>query len=379
MANPIQIKLKRVVDNSYPILIGRDLFRSIAADLAKKPLGRNYAVITDSNVISLHGEKLLSELCLQGIDACALYFTAGESSKTPGVWLSLTAEMLRLGYARDSAIIALGGGVAGDLAGFVASSYMRGIPWIQIPTTLLAMADASIGGKVGIDLPAGKNLLGAFWQPKAVYADLACLKTLPHAHMLNGLAEVAKSALIKDTRLFSLLEKNGKSILKADNRVLVEAMKASLRVKGAVVEKDEFETLGLRKILNYGHTIGHALEALSGFQLLHGIAVALGMKAAARIAVEMNIMKYSEEVRQANLLSRLGFPGRVQAYLAKKINTPAGREKLFNYIFKDKKAQAGIVEMVLLSGIGRTESNGGRWTVPVDRLMIGQGLGAIVE
>lgn len=371
------MNLRRMVDDSYPIIAGDNLWGTIAGELAKRPLGKRYAVITDSVVMGLYGEKLLAALCDRGLDACAFYFPAGEASKNPKVWLSLANEMLRLGFVRDSLIISLGGGVVGDVAGFLASTYMRGIPWVQVPTTLLAMADASIGGKVGIDLPLGKNLLGAFCQPKAVYAGLDCLKTLPKTHLLNGMAEVVKAGLIRDPKLFALLEKKGKAILKLDGDALATAITRSLKVKAGVVEKDELETLGLRKILNYGHTIGHGLESLSGYQLLHGFAVAFGMRAAGRIAVESGFLKKADADRQDSLLSGLGFPSRLPAYLLKKIKSKPGRARFFNYLYKDKKSNSGQVEMVLLSGIGRVKSAGDKWTFPVGEDLISLGLEAI--
>ena len=374
----IKLDLKGKVDDSYQVMIGKNLWRMIADDLRKKPLGKRAVVITDSTVIDLYADKLLSALCDVGIDACALYFSAGESSKNPKVWLSLASEMLRLGYGRDSFIIALGGGVVGDVAGFLAASYMRGIPWVQVPTTLLAMADASVGGKVGIDLPLGKNLLGSFWQPKAVYADIDCLKTLPKAHLLNGMAEVVKSGLIKDAALFSILEKKGKEILKLKSDTLVKTVARSVKVKASVVEKDAHETLGIRKILNYGHTMGHGLETLSGYRLLHGFAVAFGMRAAGRIGVETGSLKKSELDRQNRLLKKLGFPARLPASLAILLKSGSGRSKFFSILANDKKVKSGKVEMVLLSGIGKVKQTGKEWTVPVDEKLINLGLEEIM-
>jgi len=374
----MNINLRRVVDNSYPIAIGRNILGRAAQSLAKNPLGKRYAVITDSVVIGLYRDKLLSELCRKNIDACALYFAAGEKSKNPKTWLSLVQEMLRMGYDRDACIIALGGGVVGDIAGFAAASFLRGIPWIQIPTTLLAMADASVGGKVGVDLQEGKNLLGAFWQPEAVYIDIDCLKTLPKIQLLNGLAEIVKAGLIRDPKLFSLLEDKAAALLSLKGDYLPRAIKAALKVKAEVVEKDERETLGERKILNYGHTIGHALEAMSGYKLLHGFAVALGMQSAARIAAEMGFLSWTDAARQNRLIAKMGFPSRVPRYLAKKLKAKSGRGQLFEYLFKDKKARSGKIEMVLLSRIGAVKRPAGNWTVAVDENLIDLGLEEIL-
>jgi len=374
----IKLNLQGKVDDSYQVMIGRNLWAAIAKDLAENPPGKKCVVITDSMVIDLYGEKILSALCDAGIDACALYFSAGEASKNPKTWLGLAHEMLRLGYGRDSFIIALGGGVVGDVAGFLASTYMRGIPWVQVPTTLLAMADASVGGKVGIDLPLGKNLLGAFHQPKAVYADIDCLKTLPRAHLLNGMAEVVKSSLIKDAALFFLLEKKGKEIVKLKGDAIAKTLARSVKVKATVVEKDAHETLGLRKILNYGHTMGHGLETLSNYRLLHGFAIAFGMRAAGRIAVEAGFLKKSDLDRQNRLLKKLGFPSRLPARLAVLLKSKSGRSKFFIILARDKKAKSGRVEMVLLSGIGRVKHSGKEWTVPVGEKFIALGLEEIM-
>jgi len=375
----IKIRLRRMVDDSYPIIIGKGVLAELAIRLKRNPLADRYALISDSVVARLYGGNLKRRLQDQGLKVDLFSFRAGERNKNQKVWQGLTERMLRLGLGRDSGVIALGGGVAGDLAGFVAATYLRGIPLIQVPTSLLAMVDASIGGKVAIDLPAGKNLLGAFWQPKAVYVDLACLRTLPGKHLLNGTAEVVKSGLIADPALFRLMESRGEKLLKRDGKILLETIQRSLRVKAGIVEQDERETLGLRKILNYGHTLGHALEALSGFQLLHGFAVALGMRCAGRISVEMGFLKKSDAQRQNRLLSRLGFPAQIPDRLAKKLKTRTGRKEFFGYLSKDKKVKAGRMEMVLLEGIGKVKEQKGSWTVPVEEELIALALEEIMR
>jgi len=374
-----RIKLRRQIDDSYPVIIDQTVFQRIAQDLKTSPLGRKYAVITDSRVVDLYGSKLSAALCERGIDACSLYFKEGERSKNPEVWLKLTQGLLDMGFNRNDCIIALGGGVAGDLAGFVAATYMRGIPWVQVPTSLLAMADASIGGKVGIDLHSGKNLAGAFWQPKAVYIGLECLKTLPKPHRLNGMAEIVKSGLVRDPELFHLLERSGRDMLMGKTDALLRAMTRALKVKAAVVERDEREISGERKILNYGHTIGHGLEAVSGYRLLHGFAVALGMRAAARIAQEMGFLSEHDRLRQNELLDALGFPAVLPRTMSPKIPTGSGWDKFFSLVLKDKKARAGMVEMVLLSGIGKVKKSCGQWTVPVGEHMLRLGIEEILE
>ena len=370
----LKVRLRRERDGSYPIVIGSGIFPALARELKRQPLGSGYAIISDATVARLHGPRLLSALRAHKLKARLLTFPAGEKSKNPKVWLALIGRMLEAGLGRDAAVIALGGGVTGDLAGFAAASYLRGVPFIQVPTSLLAMVDASIGGKVGLDLAQGKNLVGAFWQPKAVYVDLDCLKTLPPLHLQNGLAEVVKSAMIADAELYELLDNHTDIVEAPDPRILLQMIKRSLRVKATVVEKDELETLGLRKILNYGHTIGHALEALSNYRLLHGFAIALGMQAAARIAMDMGFLHMGDYDRQNLLLCTLGFPLQMPARLSARLKTREGKAQFFAYLFKDKKVKAGRVEMVLLRGIGRVKKFEDNWTVPVSAEMIEAGL-----
>jgi len=379
MYERIIVRLKSYQDDSYPLIIGERVFPRIAEELTRNPLGDSYAIIADSNVARLYGENFKRMMRDKNLRAFLLSFPAGEKSKTVKVWQSLIEKMLKSGLGRDSCVIALGGGVTGDLAGFVSASYLRGIPFIQVPTSLLAMLDASIGGKVGIDLPSGKNLIGAFFQPKAVYIDLTFLETLPKIHLLNGMAEAVKSGLIADRALFAMIEKKGNECLKLNLEILRKVIKRALLVKAGVVEQDEMETLGLRKILNYGHTIGHSLEALSGYQLLHGFAVSLGMRASARISVEMGFLKEIDAQRQNKVLDSLGFPGKIPGRLCKIIKTSSGKTRFFDYLTQDKKVRSGQLEMVLLSEIGRVKRFDNSWTVPVSKQMIELGLKEILE
>jgi len=379
MMEKLEIRLKKERDDSYPVLIGQGLFSELGQWLKKNSLAKKYVIISDSRVSALFGEELLSELNESGIDADMLIFPEGEKSKNPKVWQSLIENMLKLNIGRDGGVIALGGGVVGDLAGFVSASYLRGIPWIQVPTTLLAMVDASIGGKVGIDLKAGKNLVGAFWQPKAVFIDLGTLRTLSKKQLLNGMAEVVKAGLIRDKALFLLLEREGEKIFAQGNKALKEAIIRSIRVKAEVVERDEREVLGERKILNYGHTIGHSLEALTGYELLHGIAVSLGMRVAGRVALELGILAKEDYIRQNKLLDDFGFPPIISAELGKKLKTKIGREKFFEFLYKDKKIRGGKLEMVLLSEIGKVASSAEDWTISVSRQVIEEGLREILR
>ena len=375
----LEIRLKKERDDSYPVLIGKGLFSELGQWLKKNSLAKRYVIISDSRVSGLFGEELFSELDRSEIKADMLIFPDGEKSKNQKVWQSLIENMLQLNLGRDSAVIALGGGVVGDLAGFVSASYLRGIPWIQVPTTLLAMVDASIGGKVGIDLQRGKNLVGAFWQPKAVFIDLGTLKTLSRRQLLNGMAEIVKAGLIRDEALFLLLEREGKRIFVQGNQALKKAIIRSIRVKAEVVERDELEVFGERKVLNYGHTIGHSLEALTGYQLLHGFAVSLGMRVSGRVAVELGILSEKDYQRQNKLLDALGFPSVVSDELGKMLKAKTGREKFFEFLYKDKKVRGGKLQMVLLSEIGKVASSGQAWTISVSREVIEQGLKEILR
>ncbi len=370
----IRVKLRRMVDSSYPIIIGEKIFPDLARMLQESKLADRYALITDSAVAGLYGKELSSALRSRGLRVDLLEFPAGERNKNQRVWLSLARRMLKLGLGRDCAVIALGGGVAGDLAGLVAATYLRGVPLVQVPTSLLAMVDASIGGKVAVDLPAGKNLLGAFWQPKSVYVDLNCLRTLPQKHLSNGMAEAVKSGLIADAVLFRLIELKGEECLGRDLKTLRQVIRRSLKVKAGAVELDERETSGLRKILNYGHTFGHGLEALSGYRLLHGGAIALGMRAAGKISTELGYLSEADAARQDQILARLGFPARAPGFLRKILNRKSGLEEFFGYLSRDKKVKSGRVEMVLLEGIGRVKRVNGGWTVPVTEELLAAGL-----
>jgi 3-dehydroquinate synthase len=278
--------------------------------------------------------------------------------------------MLSAGFGRDSAVIALGGGVTGDLAGFVSATYMRGIPYIQVPTTLLAMVDSSIGGKTGIDVGAGKNLIGAFHQPVAVFIDPQLLSTLPKKHIRNGMAELAKHAVIADERFFSFLEENLEHIFELDEDMLEKALKRSCEIKAEVVEKDEREA-GLRQILNYGHTIGHAIEKLSGYKILHGEAVAVGMMVEGLISCEMGYMEVAELQRQNKLLRKLGFSPRI-----------LGRFKVDDIISAmrtDKKVREGKMKMVLPRRIGEMASSQGEWSHPVRKNILVRAITRISE
>jgi 3-dehydroquinate synthase len=278
----IRVPLVERRDASYDIRIGRGLLGELPALLAAQPAAR-CAVISDSHVGKLYGERVVAEL--QGADVRAelITFPAGEWNKTRETWSALSDRLLAARFGRDGVVLALGGGVVGDVAGFVAATYLRGVPWVQVPTTLLAMIDSSIGGKTGVDVVQGKNLLGAFHQPRLVVADLDVLATLPGPQLVAGMAEAIKHGVIADADYCDLLAREQPAIVARDLAALERVVVRSVEVKAEVVSADERET-GRRAVLNFGHTVGHAVEATSGYALLHGEAVASGVRARRRAA-----------------------------------------------------------------------------------------------
>src|SRR5436309_595603 len=281
MLSTLHVNLDHRVDDSYAILIGVNP-GGIVGDIRRTFWGVRKFVITDSNVGALYGKEFLR--ALRQPREYLLSIPAGEKSKNRRIKERIEDRILSLGVTRDSLIVALGGGVIGDLAGFVAASLLRGLPYVQIPTTLLAQVDSSIGGKVAIDHPLGKNLLGAFYQPHKVYINVATLTSLPDREFRCGLAEVIKYGAILDKDLFRYLEREYGQIMAKHESCLLRIIKRSCEIKKSVVEQDEKET-GLRRILNFGHTIGHAIEVLSGYRIRHGNAIAIGMVAEARMSV----------------------------------------------------------------------------------------------
>jgi len=334
----LKVRLKQKADYSYSIVLGKNLFKKIAADLKNKPIANKYVIITDSNVKNIYGIDLLKTLRANNIEAQLIYFKAGEQSKNSKIKEQIENEMFKLLLGRDSAILALGGGVTGDLAGFIASTFLRGIPYIQIPTTLLAMVDSSIGGKTGINTGYGKNLIGTFYQPKKVYIDINMLSTLPESEFLNGLAEVIKHSIIKDKPLFKYLEKNREKILKKDKKALQYIIKISCEIKSSIVEKDETES-NYRRILNFGHTFGHAIEKTSNYQVKHGFAVAQGMIYAAKLS------KTNEKTKE-RIIKLIESYGLIK-------NIKLDKKMILHAMLQDKKTIKGKVNFVLINEIGK--------------------------
>jgi 3-dehydroquinate synthase len=321
-----------------------------------------YAIITDSNVGPLYGSIAAEAIGVDPRDVLAI--PAGESSKTRGSWGWLTDQLIGRGFGRDSAIVALGGGVIGDLAGFVAATYMRGVPVIQIPTTLLAMIDASIGGKTGVDTQAGKNLVGSFHQPLGVLIDPQLLATLPLKELRTGFAEALKHGAISNRGYFD-------SVVSAIPRVLYgrgeasdslsDVIVGSIEIKGRIVARDEHEG-GVRKILNFGHTIGHAIEMLSDYNLAHGEAVSIGMTLESRVAEKAGVARkgMADEIRSA--LSSAGLP----------VERPEemDADRILEVMRADKKKLAGSVRYALPSDIGQMAARDSGWTVSVSDAIV---------
>jgi 3-dehydroquinate synthase len=297
----------------------------------------------------------------------ALVFPPGEPSKTRDQWARLTDALLDAGYGRDSGIVALGGGVAGDLAGFVAATYMRGLPYVQVPTSLLAMLDASVGGKTGVDTPQGKNLIGAFHPPAAVIADPRALATLPERDYRGGMAEAVKHGLIADADYFAWMEREAGALVGRDEAALTRLVRRSVEIKAEVVSRDEREA-GQRAILNAGHTVAHALEHATGYGLPHGEAVALGLVAECALAEALGLAPAGLGGRVAALLERLGLPVR--------LSEPLPTDRLLQAMGTDKKNRRARVRFALPRALGSMDS-GEQWTREAPEAAIRQALAAI--
>lgn len=349
-------------DRSYPILIENGLLAGVGKDLQGRAIAKRFMVIADSTVAGLYGDQVLTSLRQAGVTAELITFPAGEESKTLATIASLASRLAQAGLDRRDGLIALGGGVTGDLTGFLASSYMRGIAFVQIPTSLLAQVDSSVGGKTGVDIPEGKNLVGAFYQPRAVYIDSLVLSSLPQSELLNGIAEVIKYGVIYDPDFFTYLEEQRTAILALDLPVLERVIETCCTIKAKVVAQDEREA-DLRRILNFGHTIGHAVEADSRYQLAHGSAVAIGMVAASRLAVAKGMFAADQAARLQDLIEAFGLPTAIPA--------TTQPDQLLSYLLTDKKTVAGRPFFVLPTAIGRVEI-----TADVDPALLAQVLTA---
>ena len=340
----IQLRLSGDTDRSYEVVVGRGILSNLFAEIQNLGNFSSYALITDEKVGPLVADTLSAHLESHDLRTTSFTFPGGESAKTMQTVLDLCHGLVDHGYDRKSLLLAVGGGVVGDVAGFAAAIYLRGIPYIQIPTTLLAQVDSAIGGKTGVDFSSGKNLLGAFHQPLLVLSDPEVLVTLPPTAMQEGLAEVIKTALIGKTELFSILEGEESKLLETDNPLLEKIIAETSEIKCRVVGQDEHEA-GLRRILNFGHTLGHAVEAASNYSVGHGQAVAAGMGIAIRLSQLWAGLTKDEADRALRLIQKMGLP----TELPRDIDS----ESLLAAMQKDKKIQGGICHVVLLSKIGQ--------------------------
>jgi 3-dehydroquinate synthase len=343
VAEMVTVVSVELAERAYRIRIERGALAGVGAAVARTASGKRAAVVGNPVALRLYGERVRSSLATQGIEGVEISVPPGESQKTLRRLGWLLEQMQAAGLDRSSAVVALGGGVIGDLAGFAAAVYMRGIPYVQTPTTLLAQVDSSIGGKVGVDLPQGKNLAGAFHQPAAVLADLDTLRTLPAREFRQGLAEVVKHAIIADARFFEYLEARRVPLLRRDPAVLLHVVRRSCQIKAAVVSRDEREA-GERALLNYGHTFAHALETWGGYRKYrHGDAVAVGMVAAAKLSERRGWLRSDELARIRALLAAMRLP--IAA-------SEAPPQELLAIMAADKKARGGRLRFVLPRVVG---------------------------
>ncbi len=347
-------------DRSYQIQIGSGF---LDQPELLSPLGWSHAVlICDQAITATHGQRLHQNLAAQGrVDLIEV--PSGESSKSLDEAQRLWQTMLDMGADRKSLVVAMGGGVVGDLAGFIAATFARGLAFVQVPTTLLAQVDSSVGGKVAINLPTAKNMVGAFWQPAHVCIDTDTLATLPQREYISGLAEVVKYGVIMDPAFFGRLEQDVDAILDKDPTVVARMIARCCELKAQVVEEDEQETSGRRAILNYGHTFAHALEAVGGYgALLHGEAVAIGMLCASRLAESLGMIDSDVTDRQHQLLTRLGLPTDVPA-----LDT----ELLLSAMQRDKKVEHGKLHFILPTCLGHVQRVGDVETAAVQAALTG--------
>ncbi len=366
---------------SYPVLIESGSLL-ILPQLVREHLPRRRLVmISDTTVDRLYDEwtqgtaearqlgARASEAGIRLHPEARLTFPAGEVSKTRETWQRLSDQMLAQGFGRDTGILALGGGVVGDLAGFVAATYLRGIPFLQVPTTLLAMLDASVGGKVGVDTPQGKNLIGAFHPPAAVLIDPLTLLSQPEREYRHGLAEAVKHGLIANREYFEWIERRVRPLKARELKALSELIRRSVEIKAEVVAADEREA-GRRAVLNAGHTVAHAVEQASHYAIPHGEAVAVGLIAECRIAEQLGVAPAGIATRVTRLLSGLGLRARIRA--------GTSLEEIVRAMASDKKNREGAIRFALPNALGSMHEGSGSWTLPVGREAIEEGVRGIV-
>lgn len=347
----------------YPIMVDSDLLINPDKWLPNDVYNKRLVIITDNNVNKIYGEKLSNTL--HQYKPLLLSFSPGESEKNYQTKNLLEEKMLQQYCNRETLILAMGGGVVGDMAGFIASTYMRGISYIQIPTTLLAMVDSSVGGKTGINTPLGKNLIGAFWQPICVVADLICLKTLSQTHIINGLIEALKMFLTNDANYFIYAKKNLNDILNKDIATLKKIIEQAIKIKVNIVNQDEKE-MNKRMILNFGHTIGHALEKITNYTMLHGYAVALGILVETKISQLLGFISDEEY----HIIKSLFFQLNISGEPLKNMDN----DKIIEATQSDKKMKSNNVRYVLLKKLGEVYNDDNFFAHPVENEIVKKAL-----
>ena len=338
----VTLKLK---ENSYDIIVGKNSLPKIGAYLRSLKIGKDAIIITNPIVRKLHGKAVEASLKKSGFSVKVLEVPDGEKSKSVKCAFGLIEKIALYDCFKRPFIVALGGGVIGDLAGYVSAAYKRGVPYVQVPTTFLAQVDSSIGGKVAIDLPVGKNLVGAFYQPKVVWTDVSTLLTLDKRQVLNGFAEAVKYGIIKDKELFSYIVKNKNKLMDLNENVLSKVILECSRIKAEVVAADEKETKGIRTILNFGHTVGHAVEAAGKYNCYHhGEAVALGMRVAIEISCQVGLASQKNADIVDNVLDEIGLP---------KVIKKCKLADIMRIMKHDKKFISGKNRFVLMQRVGK--------------------------
>ena len=330
---------------SYPIIAGWGILDDLGQRFCDLGLTGAAYIVTDDHVMSPYGRRVQRSMQKYGIPAHCFIIPSGEPSKSLALVQSIYDWLVERRAERGHTIVAVGGGVVGDLAGFVAATYLRGMPFVQVPTSMAAMVDASIGGKVAVNLPQAKNLVGAFYQPKGVFADIQTLSTLGKRELAEGWAEAIKHGFILDASLVDVFEEHAEALMDVEPEISTEVIRRSMAIKADIVSQDERETLGIRIILNYGHTIGHALEASTEYgRFLHGEGVSVGMMGAASMAEQMGMLQSEVVARQRDLLRRFGLPTNAAGIAVDDVLTAMSM---------DKKVQSGTNRWVMLEEVGR--------------------------
>ncbi len=341
----VSVELRGSFDNSYEIYVDGSVVDRLVNDLSVRSYGNRPVVVCDENTAGLFGQSLVEKLAKLDLDPVLLTVPAGEESKSLNMFSFLLEGMLEAGITRQDVVVALGGGVVGDLAGYVAGSYMRGLNFVQVPTTLLSQVDSSVGGKVAVNIPGGKNYCGMFYQPRAVYAGIEALKSLPEKEILSGLGEVVKHGVIADRELVEYLVANSEGVLSLEPEVMKHTVARCCEIKADVVRRDEKEG-GVRRVLNYGHTVGHAIETHLGYRLTHGECVAWGMRIVAAASNAAGMLSDVDLLLHTKVMDSLKLAtGQLEVETA----------DVMEMMKRDKKVKAGKRVMVVPRSIGEVE------------------------